>query len=245
MLAVRGVSVTVRQGTCLGIVGESGSGKSTLLRCVSGLHERQEGSLTLEGVRLAARARKRSVEARRRIQLVPQNPDASLNPTQRIGEIVGRPLRQFFGLRGAEQERRVGELLERVRLRAAFAERMPRELSGGEKQRVAIARALAAEPDLLLCDEVTSSLDVAVQAGILTLLDELRHALGTTLLFVSHDLAVVRSISDDVVVMSEGTVREARATADLFVDPRDDYTRELLGAVPRLRPGDYPGTETA
>jgi peptide/nickel transport system ATP-binding protein len=245
VVAVNGVSLTVWHGSCLGVVGESGSGKSTLLRCVAGLHEQHDGKLLFDGESLPARARARSRDTRRRIQLVPQDPDASLNPFYSIGAIVGRPLLQFYGLRGAEQERRVGELLERVRLRAAFAERMPRELSGGEKQRVAIARAIAAAPDLLLCDEVTSALDVAVQAGILTLLDELRRDLGMALMFVSHDLAVVRSISDDVVVMCDGVVRETRPADELFENPHDDYTRELLAAVPRLRDEDYPPTRLA
>ncbi len=243
--AVRGVSFGVVRGRCLGIVGESGSGKSTLLRCVAGLHEQQDGELLFDGTPLEAHARSRAKSVRRRIQLIPQNPDASLNPFYCIGAIVGRPLRQFFGLHGEEQRRRVSELLDRVRLSAAFVERMPSELSGGEKQRVAIARALAAEPELLLCDEVTSALDVAVQAGILGLLDSLRSDLGMTMLFVSHDLAVVRSICDDIAVMRDGVIVEKRPTDELFEAPCDEYTRQLLGAIPRLNPGDYPAARGA
>jgi peptide/nickel transport system ATP-binding protein len=241
VVAVDRISLEVRRGHCLGIVGESGSGKSTLLRCVAGLHERQEGVITLEGTPLATSSRGRSMAQRKAIALVPQNPDASLNPRQRVGEIVGRPLKQFLDLGRSARAARVHELLELVRLGPSFIDRMPRELSGGEKQRVAIARGLAADPQLLLCGEVTSALDVAVQAGVLTLLDELRRELGTTLLFVSHDLAVVRSLSDDLVVMRDGVVREAGPSEPLFENPQDQYTRDLLAAVPRLQPVDYPG----
>ena len=240
--AVAGVSLTVPRGACTAIVGESGSGKTTTLRCIAGLHQLDAGRIVFDGADLPGRARQRAPELRRRIQLVPQNPDGSLNPRRSVEEIVGRPLRQFFGTRGRARRARVQELLEQVGLSPGIALRYPRDLSGGQRQRVAIARALAAEPELLLCDEVVAALDVAVQAGILRLLEELRVRLGTTIVFVSHDLAVVRSISAHIVVMETGAIRESGATADIFELPRDAYTRALLGAVPDLRPTDYPGS---
>jgi peptide/nickel transport system ATP-binding protein len=240
-LAVSGISFGVREGSCTAIVGESGSGKTTTLRCIAGLHEPFAGTILFRGSELAGRARARDGSARRKIQLVPQNPDSSLNPRRTVAEIVERPLRQFFGLRGRAQRVRLAELLDQVRLRSTMAGRYPRELSGGERQRVAIARALAAEPDLLLCDEVVAALDVAVQAGILDLLEELRAQLATTVVFVSHDLAVVRSISAEIVVMQNGDLREFGSTDDIFRAPADAYTKELLDAVPDLRPTDYPG----
>jgi peptide/nickel transport system ATP-binding protein len=237
--AVDGVSLSVAAGACLALVGESGSGKTTLARCIAGLHRPSTGRILFEDVALAPTARERRPDVRRRIQIVFQDPDSSLNPSMSIGTIIGRPLRQFFGLRGRDAGRRVAELLERVHLPAAAANRRPRELSGGEKQRVALARALAAEPTLLICDEVTSALDVAVQASILDLLRELRASTEMTMLFVSHDLAVVRTVSDDVAVMRDGTLRERAATEAVFTAPEDEYSRALLAAVPDLRETDY------
>ncbi|MGH2944741.1 MAG: ABC transporter ATP-binding protein [Solirubrobacteraceae bacterium] len=241
-LAVRGVSFDVPEGACTAVVGESGSGKTTTLRCIAGLHRPAAGSIVFDGIDLPGSARRREPSTRRRIQLVPQNPDSSLNPRRTVEEIVGRPLRQFFGLGARERRSRTRELLDRVRLPGGIAYRYPRELSGGQRQRVAIARALAAEPDLLLCDEVVAALDVAVQAGILGLLEELRRTLGMTIVFVSHDLAVVRSISAKIVVIEGGEVRETGTTAGIFELPTHAYTRALLSAVPELRPTDYPGT---
>jgi peptide/nickel transport system ATP-binding protein len=240
-LAVNRISFAVARGACLAIVGESGSGKTTTLRCLAGLHQPFWGTIRFDGVELASRARARDAVLRRRIQLIPQNPDSSLNPRRTIGEIVGRPLRQFFGVRGREQRSQVAKLLEQVRLAPGMAVRLPRELSGGERQRVAIARALAAKPDLLLCDEIVAALDVAVQAGILDLIAELRATLGTTIVFASHDLAVVRSISTSTLVMRGGVVRDTGPTEDIFESPGDAYTTELLTAVADLRPTDYPG----
>ena len=241
-LAVDGISFSVGGGRCVAIVGESGSGKSTLLRTICGLHTPDAGEIRLHGQTLPAAVRDRAVEIRRAIQLVPQNPDSSLNPRQTVGTIVGRPLRLFRGLRGAEAKEEVASLLERVHLRPAMATRYPRDLSGGEKQRVAIARALAARPEVLLCDEVTAALDVAVQAGILDLIQELRTSSGMSVIFVTHDLAVVRSISDDVVVMRSGTIREAGPADAIFDAPADAYTQELLAAIPRFQKDDYPGS---
>jgi peptide/nickel transport system ATP-binding protein len=239
------VSFSVVAGSCLAIVGESGSGKTTLLRTICGLHAADEGEIRLRGQMLASAARDRAAETRRAIQLVPQNPDSSLNPRHQVGAIVGRPLQLFRGLRGADAQAEVASLLERVHLRAGMASRYPRDLSGGEKQRVAIARALAAQPDVLLCDEVTAALDVAVQAGILDLIQELRSSSGMTVIFVTHDLAVVRSISDDVVVMRGGKIKEAGPAAAVFGAPSHIYTQELLAAIPRFQEDDYPGLAVA
>jgi peptide/nickel transport system ATP-binding protein len=240
-LAVSGVSFDVPRGMCTAVVGESGSGKTTTLRCIAGLHHPVAGSILVGGLDIAGKARERDRELRRKIQLVPQNPDSSLNPRRTTAEIIGRPLRQFFGMRANDQRRRTIELLGLVRLPSGLGYRYPHELSGGQRQRVAIARALAAEPELLLCDEIVAALDVAVQAGILRLLDEIRRDLDVTVVFVSHDLAVVRSISSQVVVMETGSVCEAGASERIFEDPQHPYTKALLGAVPDLQEGDYPG----
>ena len=242
-VAVRSVSFSLSPGSVLAVVGESGSGKTTLGRCLAGLHRPVSGEIRFGGESLPSLARERPPDVRRRIQIVFQDPDSSLNPMMSIGAIVRRPLRQFFDLSRSQEATRVAELLEQVHLPAAMASRPPRELSGGEKQRVAIARALAAEPDLLICDEVTSALDVAVQASILELLRELRLARSLAMLFISHDLAVVRSISDRVLVLQSGEIVESADRARLFDEPHAEYTKELLGAVHDLRPGDYPHWE--
>jgi len=227
-------------GECLAVVGESGSGKTTLGRCLAGLHRPLSGELRFDAQPLGALAQDRPADVRRRIQLVFQDPDSSLNPHMSIGRIVRRPLRQFFHHSRGDETARVNELLEQVHLPKSVAHRMPRELSGGEKQRVAIARALAADPELLICDEITSALDVAVQASILELLKELREERALALLFISHDLAVVRSISDRVLVLRSGEIVELAARESLFHSPDAPYSKELLAAVPDLRPGDYP-----
>jgi peptide/nickel transport system ATP-binding protein len=241
--AVDGLSFDVPRGRCVAVVGESGSGKTTLARCVVGLHAPTSGEIRLNGEVLAPAARHRDPVLRRRIQIVFQDPDSSLNPSMTVGQIVERPLRQFFALGRGATRSRVGELLELVRLPGSFAARRPGALSGGEKQRVALARALAAEPELLICDEVTSALDVAVQASILQLLEELREVLEMSLLFISHDLAVVRTISESVIVMQSGRICEAAATESAFASPAHSYTRELQAAVPDLRPDDYPAED--
>ena len=240
VLAVNDVSFAAMPAKCLAVVGESGSGKSTLARCLTGLHAPTAGQISFDGAPLPGLARHRDLKTRRRIQIIFQDPDSSLNPSMTVGESIRRPLVQFFEFSRREQAIRVDELLERVRLSASMARRLPQDLSGGEKQRVAIARALAADPELLVCDEVTSALDVAVQASILELLGELRFSQGMALIFITHDLAVVRAIADVVLVMSQGQVREIGTTASLFIAPRDEYTRRLLAATPDLHDGDYP-----
>ncbi|HUG66095.1 MAG TPA: ABC transporter ATP-binding protein [Gaiellaceae bacterium] len=231
---VEDVSLEVTQGACLAVVGESGSGKTTIARCVAGLHAPSAGLIRLRGEPLAARARSRTREQRRRLQIVFQNPYDSLNPRRRIRDEIARPARVLRGLSLGEANVEVAELLDRVRLPSRLAERYPRELSGGERQRVAIARALAARPEILVCDEITSALDVSVQAAVLELLRELRSELGLSLLFVSHDLGVVAAVADHVLVLETGQVREAGPTTRVLSTPQDAYTRRLLEAAPRL-----------
>ncbi len=240
-VAVAGLSLTIHDGECVALVGESGSGKTTVARCVAGLHQRAGGQMTFAGSPVPADPRKRGPELRRSIQMVFQDPDGSLNPQMRVAELLGRPLKRNFNLAPRQRTARAAELLDLVHLPAGHLHRYPAELSGGEKQRVALARALAAEPRLLVCDEITSALDVAVQASILELLTELRATLGMAILFISHDLAVVRAISDRVCVLRAGELRECGDTEELFAAPQDPYTSELLAAVPDLLPGDYSG----
>lgn len=228
------VSFSVGRRQTLAIVGESGSGKTTLARCVVGLHRPVSGTITFHGAELAGRAVDRSREIRRRIQIVFQNPDASLNPRQSIAQILERPLKLFVSSNQSERRARSLELLELVRLPVSMLNRFPVDLSGGEKQRVAIARALAPEPELIICDEITSALDVSVQAAIIDLLLDLRMRLDTSFLFISHDLAVVRSIADRVLVLHHGMVREEGPAENIFQRPADSYTRALLDAVPEI-----------
>ncbi|ADB50533.1 dipeptide ABC transporter ATP-binding protein [Conexibacter woesei] len=236
--AVDGVSLQLAAGETIAIVGESGSGKSTLLRALAGVHPLADGELTLDGQPLAPAAAARPRQVRARLQLVFQNPDASLNPRQTVGEIVRRPLRLLRDDVGREQEEAaVAALLERVQLPAAFADRRPGQLSGGQRQRVALARAFAARPHVLLCDEVTSALDVSVQAAIVELIVELAREQGTAVVMVSHDLPLVRSCARRVVVMRAGRVCEEGEVARLFATPRHPYTAELLAACAALEPG--------
>ncbi len=235
-LVVRDVTFDIRPGETFSLVGESGSGKSTIARTVGGLLRPLDGEITFEGRNIARTVESRDRELRRRIQLVFQNPDASLNPRQRVGRIVGRPVELFFGLGGKELAARIRRLLEDVRLDPSFMRRFPHELSGGERQRVAIARALAAEPRLMLCDEVLSALDVSVQATVLELLRSLQEEHGIAYLFISHDLAVVRSLSHRVGVLYRGELCEVGTVDEVYAPPFHPYTQELLLAVPEIDP---------
>jgi peptide/nickel transport system ATP-binding protein len=228
------IGFDVRPRECLALLGESGSGKTTLARCVAGLHADHTGTLHFRDVALPRSVRSRSRDVRRAIQYVFQNPFASLNPRKTIGEIIARPLTVFFRLSVREVRTQVAQQLERVALSSAFADRYPDQLSGGERQRVAIARALAAEPELLVCDEITSALDVSVQAAIVELLDGLRRGIGLSLLFVTHNLALIRTIADRVAVMSAGRIVELGDAQAVFEAPRADYTRELLANTPGI-----------
>jgi peptide/nickel transport system ATP-binding protein len=228
------VGVDVHHNECVALVGESGSGKTTTARCVAGLHKRWTGEIALRGEPLAPSARQRTNDERREIQYVFQNPYASLNPRATIGQTIARRLKLFGRAGGGDIGARVGECLERVALSASAASRFPDQLSGGERQRVAIARALAAEPALLVCDEVTSALDVSVQAAIIELLGELRTEMGLSLLFITHDLALIRTIADRVTVITEGRVVESGPCEQIFTSPGADYTRELLANTPSI-----------
>ena len=226
------IDLTILRGETVGLVGESGSGKSTILRAIAGLWPPRSGTITFEAAEsLNTSVDERAKDLTRRIQLIFQNPDASLNPRHTVAEILAQPLRLYFGLGGDELRQRSVALLDRVRLRAHYLERLPSQLSGGEKQRVAVARAFAAEPDLVLCDEVTSALDVSVQAAVLDLLMQLQADRGTTYIFVSHDLAVVRAIADRVAVLYQGRLCELGPSEDVYRLPSHPYTEVLLGAV--------------
>jgi peptide/nickel transport system ATP-binding protein len=237
VVAATEVSFELAPGRCTALVGESGSGKTTIARCVAGLHAPAAGRILLDGEPLAAQARRRTREQRRRIQIVFQNPFDSLNPRHRVDDAIARPLQVLGGRSRRAAFAEVAGLLEQVRLPARVERRFPGELSGGERQRVAIARALAAGPELLICDEITSALDVSVQAAVLELLGDLRGDLGLALLFISHDLGVVASVADRVLVLDRGVVCEQGSVADVLTRPQHPYTRGLLAAAPRLPAG--------
>ncbi len=243
VVAVDDVSFDVASGECVALVGQSGSGKTTVARCVVGLHPPASGAIRLDGTELAHRAGARSRQERRRIQIVFQNPFESLNPRQSVAEAVSWPGQTLGGMSKKDARAQVDVLLERVRLPARMARRFPAELSGGERQRVAVARALAARPDLLVCDEVTSALDVSVQAATLDLLAELRRELGLAMLFITHDLGVVAAVADRVLVLDRGVVCEHGRTGDILATPAADYTRRLVDAAPTLATAEPAGPQ--
>nr|WP_298167640.1 ABC transporter ATP-binding protein [uncultured Pseudomonas sp.] len=231
------VDLKIRRGEAVGVIGESGSGKTTLAQAIAGLAEPSAGHILLDGQPLSRSLSGRTREQFRRIQFVFQNADTALNPKHSIEQILGRPLRFYHGMKGAQQQRRIAELMELVQLPASIAQRLPGELSGGQKQRVNLARALAAEPDLILCDEVTSALDTVVGAAILELLRDLRRELGVSYLFISHDISTVRALCDDIVVMYSGHKVEAGNQQSFAQVPFHPYTDLLINSVPELRQG--------
>ncbi|WKN17217.1 ABC transporter ATP-binding protein [Streptomyces sp. JUS-F4] len=235
--AVDGVSLTVHAGRTLGIVGESGSGKTTLGRMLVRLLDPTAGRLRYGGTEIGSLPEKELRSFRRDLQMVFQDPVASLNPRRSVGESVADPLRAAGESDEGRIRDRVGALLERVGLDPAHFERYPHEFSGGQRQRIGIARALAAEPKLIVCDEPVSALDVTTQAQVIELLSELQRELGIGLVFIAHDLAVVRQVSDEVAVMRRGVIVEQGGADEVYGQPRDPYTRQLLAAVPALDPG--------
>ena len=233
--ALRNISFDITPGSVLGVIGESGCGKSTLARVIAGMLPAARGSMRLNGKPLPANLTDRSRQELRTIQIVFQMADVALNPARTVEAILSRPLKFYHGMRGERRRRRVRDLLEMVRLSPQLASRYPDELSGGQKQRVNLARALAAEPSLILCDEVTSALDTVVAAAVLELLAELRRELGVAMMFISHDLSTVRTICDQVLVLYAGTCVEAGSRAALEKSPWHPYTKVLLDSVPELR----------
>ena len=229
------VSLTVPRGGAVGVIGESGSGKSTVARVVAGLLAATAGEVVLDGQPLAASLGGRTREELRRIQIVFQNADVALNPAHSVGDILGRVLRFYHGMSGRAATARVAELLDLIRLPSAVAVRRCDELSGGQKQRVNLARALAANPDVILCDEVTSALDTVVREAILELLAELRRDLGVAYLFISHDIATVKALCDDIVVLYKGTRVESGQSGTYNAPPYHPYTDLLISSVPELR----------
>lgn len=231
------VSLKLYRGQTLAVIGESGSGKSSTARLITGLLPPTYGEVLYDGQPLPADFRQRSKEQLRRIQMIYQIPDTALNPRQRIVDIIGRPLTFYLGLKGKAMRARVAELLEMIELDpATFMERQPRELSGGQKQRICIARALAADPQLIICDEVTSALDQLVAEGVLKLLNRIQQQLGVAYLFITHDVATVRAIADEVLVMQRGRVVDHGSRSAIFTPPHQDYTGLLFSSEPQMDP---------
>ncbi|MBT6277418.1 MAG: ABC transporter ATP-binding protein, partial [Chromatiales bacterium] len=230
------VTIDVPRGRTVAVVGESGSGKSTTARVITGLLPPSKGEVTFDGKQLPSALKDRTVEQLRRIQMIYQMADTAMNPRHTVRDIIGRPLEFYFGLRGTAIDHKVLELLHLIELDESFIDRLPSELSGGQKQRICIARALAAQPDLIICDEVTSALDQIVQKGILQLLLRLQDELGISYLFITHDIATVKAISDQIVVMFQGTVVEQGPKTEILSPPYPDYTKLLLSSVPEMDP---------
>ena len=230
------VSIDLPRGRTVAVVGESGSGKSTAARVITGLLPQEAGQITFKGQRLPAALKQRSRTQLQQIQMIYQMADTALNPRHKVREIIGRPLEFYLGLTGSARDQRICELLAMIELDESFADRLPEELSGGQKQRICIARALAAEPEVIICDEVTSALDQIVQEGILKLLLSLQERLGLSYLFITHDIATVRAIADEIVVMFMGKVVEQGPKQQIFTPPHPDYTELLLSSVPDMDP---------
>jgi peptide/nickel transport system ATP-binding protein len=234
---LRDISLEVPKGATVAVVGESGSGKSTVARVLTGLLPASKGQLYFQGKELPASYSQRSRETLRHIQMIYQMPDTALNPRQRVRDFIGRPLEFYLGLKGKARDARIHQLLEQIELSPAqIIDRFPGELSGGQKQRICIARALAAEPRVIICDEVTSALDQIVAKGILQLLGRLQERLGLSYLFITHDIETVKGIADQVVVMHQGVIVEQGPLAQVFSPPHHDYTARLLASVPQMDP---------
>ena len=230
------VNIRIPRGRTVAVVGESGSGKSTTARVITGLLPPMVGSVEFNGEALPAELKDRNKDQLQRIQMIYQSADTAMNPRQTIAEIIGRPLEFYHGLSGLQKQERVLELLKMIELDESFYDRLPSELSGGQKQRVCIARALAADPEIIICDEVTSALDQIVQEGILKLLLNLQKDYNITYLFITHDIAVVNAISDEIVVMYQGAVIEQGLKSEIMSPPHPEYTQLLLKSVPEMDP---------
>ena len=237
VVVLRDVNIAIKQGHTVGVIGESGCGKSTLARVMSGLLPASVGDVLLDGESLQPDLKNRSRDQLHKVQFVFQMADTALNPRQRIDHILGRPLQFYFGMKGQEKRKRVGELLHLVELPQEFASRYPEELSGGQKQRVNLARALAASPELLLCDEIISGLDSIVGANVIELLKRLRKQTGMSFVFISHDLSTVATFADDIAVLYAGRVVEQGPTDLVLSPPYHPYTRLLISSVPEMRIG--------
>ncbi|MGC3936178.1 ABC transporter ATP-binding protein [Roseobacter sp. EG26] len=234
---LKNINVELHPGQTLAVVGESGSGKSTLARVITGLLPPSNGTITFDGRTLTPDLPTRPLDDLRELQMIYQMADTAMNPRQTVGTIIGRPLEFYFGLKGAEKQKRIQELLDEIELGEGFQDRYPAELSGGQKQRVCIARALAAKPKLIICDEVTSALDPLVADGILKLLLNLQKIEDVAYLFITHDLATVRAIADSIAVMFQGEVVRYGPKSQVLAPPFDDYTDLLLSSVPEMKLG--------
>jgi peptide/nickel transport system ATP-binding protein len=230
------VTVQIPRGRTVAVVGESGSGKSTLARAITGLLPPSRGEIYFNGKPLPRELKDRDKDTLRRIQMIYQSADTALNPRQKVRDIIGRPLEFYLGLKGADRDRRVVELLESIELNESYIDRLPGEMSGGQKQRISIARALAAEPEIIICDEVTSALDQIVQEEILSLLMRLQKQTNVSYLFITHDIATVRAISDEIVVMHQGKVVQQGPKSKVLSPPFPAYTELLLSSVPEMDP---------
>ena len=235
-LVLEDINLKIRRGRTVALVGESGSGKSTLARVITGLLPPLEGKVVFDGRQLPPELRSRKREDLQQMQMIYQMPDTAINPRQKVRKIIGRPLSFYFGMKGKEQEKRILELLDMIELPDTYIERYPGELSGGEKQRICIARALAANPSLIICDEVTSALDQLVAEEILKLLQRLQNDLGVSYLFITHDLNTVKAISDEIVVMLQGRIVEQGIKKEILTPPHHEYTDLLLSSVPEMDP---------
>ena len=233
---LHGINIELPRGKTVAVVGESGSGKSTAARVITGLLPQTAGSVSFNGELLPEKLADRTPDQLRRIQMIYQMADTAMNPRQTVEDIIARPLEFFHNLQGQEKDQRLMELLTMIELDETFLDRLPAELSGGQKQRICIARALAAQPDIIICDEVTSALDQIVQEGILKLLLRLQQEYGISYLFITHDIATVKAISDEIVVMFQGKVVEQGLKSEILSPPYPEYTELLLSSVPEMDP---------
>lgn len=235
--SVDDISIEIKRGETFGLVGESGSGKSTLGKTIVGLQDPTEGRMFYNGVDLSTLGRKEKAIANREMQMIFQDPHASLNPRMRVGDIIAEGIDAHGLAKGKDRQERVYDLLERVGLRPEHARRYPHEFSGGQRQRIGIARALAVNPKFIVADEPISALDVSIQAQVINLLEDLREQEGLTYLFIAHDLGMVKHISDRIGVMYLGKMMELAASNDLFAEPLHPYTQALMSAIPVAKPG--------